>query len=413
MDDAGMRQTVDQIVADFRGLIEQMAQQAQTVADAADVAALEQTMRRQGLAQLQRAEQGLLQARLDQQAAQQRLCPRCGARRRHKGRRARQSVGLLGPIRVEAVYWQCPCEAGSAQPASELLPGTVTEPLAELICLLGITQSSFAHAEAALKKLLGLDLDAQTLRRLTEARGETIKPEPLERPVAGKLTGSCDGTMVHTRETGWRELKAYRFDDEAGLRSSGAAVEPAESFASRLRHAALAQKPREAEDFVFVSDTAEWIKQAVAEHLPEVSQHVVDFYHASEHIHEAARAIYGEGTEQARQWGRRWSQTLLTEGGEVTYQRLRRARFRSDPAQQALNQLLGYLGRHRERMDYPRYRREGLAISSGPMESTCKQLGTRLKGPGMRWREPNLEPMAKLLSLWQTQQWNQHWTIAA
>jgi len=50
-------------------------------------------------------------------------------------------------------------------------------------------------------------------------------------------------------------------------------------------------------------------------------------------------------------------------------------------------------------MDYPRYRREGIPISSGPMESTCKQLGLRLKGPGMRWREDNLTPMATLISL--------------
>lgn len=64
-------------------------------------------------------------------------------------------------------------------------------------------------------------------------------------------------------------------------------------------------------------------------------------------------------------------------------------------------------------MDYPRLRRQNLPISSGPMGSTCKQLGQRLKGPGMRWREDNLTPMAHHISLWTDQRWDRYWQSAA
>mgnify|MGYP007030112761 FL=1 len=34
------------------------------------------------------------------------------------------------------------------------------------------------------------------------------------------------------------------------------------------------------------------------------------------------------------------------------------------------------------------------------MESFCKQIGLRMKGPGMRWNQANVSPMASLVSRW-------------
>jgi hypothetical protein len=38
-----------------------------------------------------------------------------------------------------------------------------------------------------------------------------------------------------------------------------------------------------------------------------------------------------------------------------------------------------YFTNNRDRMDYPRYRREGLPITSSPMESLIKQINKRVK----------------------------------
>ena len=92
---------------------------------------------------------------------------------------------------------------------------------------------------------------------------------------------------------------------------------------------------------------------------------------------------------------------------------MRRARFGQADPQEALTHLLGFLDRHATHLDYPRYRGEQIPISSGPMESTCKQPGRRLKGPGMRWRAENIPPMAALISLWTDDRWDAYWRPAA
>ena len=74
--------------------------------------------------------------------------------------------------------------------------------------------------------------------------------------------------------------------------------------------------------------------------------------------------------------------------------------------------LRGYLRRHQDRLDYPHYEAQGCPISSGPMESMCKQLGHRLKEPGMRWSTANVTPTATLVSLWINEEWDNAWRRA-
>jgi regulator of protease activity HflC (stomatin/prohibitin superfamily) len=79
----------------------------------------------------------------------------------------------------------------------------------------------------------------------------------------------------------------------------------------------------------------------------------------------------------------------------VVWHSLRRVRHKEPARQEALDALLGYLDRQADRLDYPTYERFGYPISSGPMESFCKQLGQRLKGPGMFFIIPIIESVAQ------------------
>ena len=88
---------------------------------------------------------------------------------------------------------------------------------------------------------------------------------------------------------------------------------------------------------------------------------------------------------------------------------LRRARLRSRPRRETLRRLLVYLGNQADRLDYPTYEAMGWPISSGPMESYCKQLGGRLKGPGMCWNHAAVNPMASLVTLWADGRWDTYW----
>ncbi|MGH7378601.1 MAG: hypothetical protein ACREKK_14455, partial [Candidatus Methylomirabilales bacterium] len=48
------------------------------------------------------------------------------------------------------------------------------------------------------------------------------------------------------------------------------------------------------------------------------------------------------------------------------------------------------------RMDYPRYRREGLPISSAPVESLIKQFNQRVKGTEKFWTRPRAEAILQV-----------------
>ena len=62
-----------------------------------------------------------------------------------------------------------------------------------------------------------------------------------------------------------------------------------------------------------LADGAKWIWKQVAAHLPR-SECVVDVFHVSEHLHGCGRSLYGDQTEEARQWAVDRLQTLLASG---------------------------------------------------------------------------------------------------
>ena len=409
--DARTRRTMQEMLSQFTGWVKSLAEDSQKSQTAQHAAALERRVREEGLQMLGRLFESLLQNALDHQP-EARKCPTCGRRRRHKGRRERGLLSSVGAIRLSGTYWYCR-DCGGQHALDALAEGSATGMMKEMLCLLGTAMNSFGKADLAARKLLGARVSESTIRRLCEAEGRRVQvppPEvPADRPV--DVTGSCDGTMVNTWQDGWRELKAYqfRFEDQTYGR---AYLESSDRFVPRIRQAALAMRAGRAKRVFWVADAAAWIEKGLAVQWPAALQ-IVDYWHACQHVHEAARGLFGEGTSKAKSWGERYSKELRAYGGWTLWNSLRRVRYKDRDRQAALEALLGYLERNADRMDYPTYERAGWPISSGPMESYCKQLGQRLKGPGMRWSLENVAPMATLVSLWANGDWDRHWNNAA
>ena len=55
-----------------------------------------------------------------------------------------------------------------------------------------------------------------------------------------------------------------------------------------------------------------------------------------------------------------------------------------------------YVTNNRERMNYPEYRRQGLPISSAPVESAIKQLNRRVKGSEKFWLQGGAEAVLQV-----------------
>ena len=71
---------------------------------------------------------------------------------------------------------------------------------------------------------------------------------------------------------------------------------------------------------------------------------------------------------------------------------------------------VGYFEDNVCRMKYDEYRARGIPIASGVVESACKHVvGSRLKGPGMRWDEEGAECILHLRSLELNDRWDAFW----
>jgi hypothetical protein len=148
-----------------------------------------------------------------------------------------------------------------------------------------------------------------------------------------------------------------------------------------------------------LGDGASWIWRSFGNHYPDAVQ-ILDFFHASEHLNEVARAWYGEGTERATRWVKAREHDLLSDRVETVIRSIRSWRPAEEDAIQIRRTNLGYFTTNKERMRYARFKARGYHIGSGVVESACKTVvGQRLKQSGMHWSEIGAEAILHLRSL--------------
>jgi hypothetical protein len=212
---------------------------------------------------------------------------------------------------------------------------------------------------------------------------------------------SMDGGMVNIRGEGWKEMKAGTvFDVELRLErdpQTGELVErahgihqvytavlgSADEFAPALWALAWRHGIPTAADVSVTADGAEWIWRVVDDLFPDSVQ-IVDWYHACQHLAEAAQALCPADDAAAQSWFRRRCATLYK--GEVH-------RITQALDEAGLTQQSHYFHTHKRRMQYQAYLEAGYPIGSGIVESGIKQFRGRLTGPGMRWARQSAEEM--------------------
>lgn len=123
--------------------------------------------------------------------------------------------------------------------------------------------------------------------------------------------------------------------------------------------------------------------------------------------------MFGDGsTAQAQQW-RQQSLALLWEGDvEAVLTKLRQLRVRSHAKREQVRHNLHYFANNAHRMRYGEFRRQGLHIGSGVVESACKHVaGARLKGAGMRWSLPGAQAILDLRLCLLNHTWGSYWQL--
>jgi hypothetical protein len=349
-------------------------------------------------------------------------------------------VTALGPITLQRVYFTCFACGDGRYPLDERLGlnGYLTRQATRLACRAG-AQHSFAEAEKLLADLCGWSISDERLRQacLAEApRMAAFRQQDTTLPTAfakapGDIEFQTDASKVNT-DTGWRDMKIGLFAkrprgesatpdewDERHLprptvRAAFAAIEEIETFAPRWGEWAKRLSIEAFASITVLGDGADWIWNRAVEQFPG-SSGVLDIFHASEYIADAAKALFGDGTEASRTWLEAGRLALLKDGWWGICSHIGMA-LSADPTTEgraALEALTQYLSKQTEHVNYCLRLQRGQSIGSGMVEGAAKNLiGRRLKQTGARWKVENVNKMAELCCLSYSDQWDSCWLAA-
>jgi hypothetical protein len=303
-----------------------------------------------------------------------------------------------------------------------------------MACLLGV-QQSFTKAEVALAEVAGWELDDNTIRQLCHATAARARATRGERATAEAFTAAggdrelqIDAGKVNTL-AGWRDVKVALFAcrnrgkastaqdwDERDLpapqvRAVIAAVEEAADFGRRCATEAERLGLTDPHQLSVLGDGAEWLWNLVARHFAG-SDGLLDIWHGAEHIGDGAKAVFGAGSEQAREQAARGRQRLLEDGywGVVEWVGELAGQIPAGGDGATLGGVLNYFAEHRGRLHYALRLRRGQSIGSGLVEGSIKQLlNKRLKQTGARWRVEHVGPFVELAALAAGPEWQDFW----
>ena len=148
---------------------------------------------------------------------------------------------------------------------------------------------------------------------------------------------------------------------------------------------------------------------------PHISREILDFYHASGYIKDAANAAHPRSEKQSHLWfieqrhelkhTRGAAKNILEKMKEFTLKKLNKTKLKK------LNAAITYFTNHAHQMNYVQYLKDKLPIGSGVTEAACKTLiKQRLCCSGMKWTARGSGVVLSLRALVLTKgRWEQFW----
>jgi hypothetical protein len=334
---------------------------------------------------------------------------------------------VLGRIEYRRAYYHCTdCGHGVVPRDDELgvAHASLTPGLAAMVDR-AAAAVPFAKGRDLLAELAGIELSTKRVERCAEGDGKTaaaaidthaaavatgeVVPLGPATPVA-KLYVAVDGTGIpavpadtagregkdpdgraHTREVKLGVFFTQTAVDGEGFpirdplsSSYVATLEPVEHFATLVYAEARRRGSAKTKEVVVLGDGAVWIWNLAKTYFPSAT-HIVDLFHAREHLHDLGTLLASVLGEDRASWLAERKDEL--DGGDISAI-LAAGRALEVPAAKTkdLDTALGYFETNAARMQYKTFRDAGHFVGSGAVEAGCKAVvGQRLKLSGMRW----------------------------
>ncbi len=291
----------------------------------------------------------------------------------------------------------------------------------------------FARAGQELQYFRHVAVSRPTVERLSEAAGaayvtfQTAEVERIEKELPPACAGpaqqllSVDGAMVPLVGGEWAEVKTLVLGEvlPAVEVKGEVVIQTAQhSYFSRLtdsdtfQRLSLVETQRRGVETAravgAVTDGSDWIQGFVDYHRSDAVR-ILDFPHAGEHLNSIAQVIWGEGNAPAQAWLTEQLHQLKHTGPNEVLSEVRRL-VASRPDLPTLSKELAYLEKRAAHMDYPAFCAAGWPIGDGAVESANKLVvEARLKGSGMHWARPHVDPMLALRNIVCSDRWEEAW----
>lgn len=180
-----------------------------------------------------------------------------------------------------------------------------------------------------------------------------------------------------------------------------ALISPKNEFKNYFGDLALRNGAEQCDLIVVVSDGADWIHNMIDE-LFSSYVHIRDIWHLKECIGKFCKAVFSDDSEKATIFAEKLC-TLIDEGNINQY--LADLTPYKDCVVNVNGSNLvnpyGYVSSRKDGMEYDLYKKLGLPIGSGAMESTNKLYHRRMRTTGALWTKPKANRMAMIISAYE------------
>lgn len=262
---------------------------------------------------------------------------------------------------------------------------------------------------------------------------EPVSPDrpspPCEMIGAGEVhVTEVDAVKVRfvVREGGWHDIKVGLCDRMGehvhpktkvrpliGPRRYEAEWTDADSFGPSLKALALETGLRSANEAAFLGDGADWIDKMHREYF-SWTERILDPYHVGSHLNDMTEMIHGEGSKKAQKMLDQLKDFLYEQGGaDKVCMAIRKEEKRWHTSQEdkrhRVELVYDYIHRHREALDYNRFRQKNWIIGSGAIEGGgCKTfIEDRFKRAGQSWTRDGFHKILALRIASESDQWDQ------
>ena len=267
----------------------------------------------------------------------------------------------------------------------------------------------YANCHEVIDQYLDVQVSSAQIHRVTDVYGSEVGKTVNEHTILTPPTKEealyieADGSMVLTREGGWKEVKLGRIFKASDCIHAGGKpgwISNSQYVAHLGGHKEFASQMEQLIDnyrhkfsrLIFITDGAPWLRNWVEDAYPD-SVSILDYYHASEYLHAFAREHFKEEALKTK-----WidgQETLLMAG--LAAQVIINVKNLKSTKKEA-SKLIEYFEANLERMKYHEYQKIGCGIfGSGAIESAHRKvIQKRMKQSGQRWSKAGAQNMLNL-----------------